>query len=50
MQSKIEEQAKKSVDLENYIDSLLTKVITNAPELLQKNSYMDNNKFSKMIK
>lgn len=41
LQDVAEKQAKKQSDLESYIDSLLTKVIANAPELLQKNAQME---------
>ena len=37
LQSSIETQAKRQSDLDDYIDSLLTKVLSNAPQLLQKN-------------
>ncbi len=41
LQDAVEHNAKKQADLEDYIDALLTKVIANAPELLQKNAAMD---------
>ena len=37
LQASIETQARKQSDLEDYIDSLLTKVLSAAPQLLQKN-------------
>jgi len=37
LQASIETQARKQSDLEDYIDSLLTKVLSTAPQLLQKN-------------
>jgi len=42
LQSSIETQARKQSDLEDYIDSLLTKVLSTAPSLLQKNPNHDN--------
>jgi len=42
LQSSIETQARKQSDLEDYIDSLLTKVLSTAPSLLQKNANQDN--------
>lgn len=36
LQRRLEAQGKKQVDLEDYLDSLLMKVMANAPELLQK--------------
>ncbi len=41
LQDTVEKQAKQQSDLEDYIDSLLTKVMANAPELLQKNAQME---------
>jgi len=41
LQDLAEKQAKRQSDMENYIDSLLTKVIAHAPDLLQKNSEME---------
>merc|ERR1712142_36890 len=38
LQATIETQAKKHSDLEDYIDSLLMKVLSTAPQLLQKNN------------
>ena len=38
LQTSIESQARKQSDLEDYIDSLLTKVLASAPALLHKNS------------
>ena len=49
LQDGVEKQAKKQADMEDYIDSLLMKVIANAPDLLQKNSVMDQ-KYGTMIK
>ena len=37
LEANVEQQANKRTDLEEYIDSLLTKVIESAPEILQKN-------------
>ena len=37
LQASIESQARKQSDLEDYIDSLLNKVLSTAPQLLQKN-------------
>ena len=42
LQSSIETQARKQSDLEEYIDTLLTKVLSTAPELLQKNKNPDD--------
>ena len=42
LQSSIESQAKRQSDLDDYIDSLLTKVLSTAPELLQKNINHDD--------
>ncbi len=41
LQDAVEQHAKKQADLEDYIDALLTKVIANAPDLLQKNNLME---------
>ncbi len=41
LQDAVEHHAKKQSDLEDYIDALLTKVIANAPDLLQKNAQME---------
>ena len=41
LQDSVEKAAKKQSDLEDYIDSLLTKVIAQAPSLLQKNAQME---------
>ncbi len=41
VQDAVEQHAKKQADLEDYIDALLTKVIANAPELLQENAQME---------
>jgi hypothetical protein len=38
LQNRIEGQARKQSDLEDYIDSLLMKVLTTAPCLLQKDA------------
>lgn len=38
LQMTVEDQARKQSDLEDYIDSLLMKVLSSAPQLLQKNS------------
>jgi len=38
LQASVENQAKKHSDLEDYIDSLLMKVLSTAPQLLQKNN------------
>ena len=43
LQASIETQARKQSDLEDYIDSLLTKVLSAAPQLLQKNINHGNN-------
>ena len=49
LQASIETQARKQSDLEDYIDSLLTKVLSTAPQLLQKNiNHQDNDKDEKM--
>ena len=40
LQSTLEHQGKKQVDLEDYLDSLLMKVMANAPDLLQKDLSM----------
>jgi len=42
LQSSVETQARKQSDMEDYIDSLLTKVLSAAPQLLQKNINHDN--------
>jgi len=41
LQDLAEKQAKRQSDMEDYIDGLLTKVIANAPDLLQKNAQME---------
>ncbi len=41
LQDRVEKQAKKQSDTEDYLDALLIKVIQKAPELLQKNALMD---------
>ena len=38
LQANLEAQAKKQSDLEDYIDTLLMKVLSTAPQLLQKNN------------
>ena len=38
LQASIETQARKQSDLQDYIDSLLMKVLSTAPQLLQKNN------------
>jgi hypothetical protein len=40
LQSQLETQGKKQVDLEEYLDSLLMKVMSQRPELLQKDRSM----------
>ena len=49
LKASVEKQAKKQSDLEDYIDSLLMKVIQQAPDLLQKNSIMEK-KYGSFIK
>ena len=39
LQATVENQARKQGDLEDYIDTLLTKVLSSAPDLLQKNTF-----------
>ena len=41
LQHSVEKQAKVQSDLEDYIDSLLSKVISKAPDILQKNAEMN---------
>ena len=41
LQHSVEKQAKVQSDLEDYIDSLLSKVIHKAPDILQKNAEMN---------
>lgn len=48
LQASVEKQAKKQSDLEDYIDSLLMKVISTAPDLLQKNNAMGQ-KYGKFV-
>ncbi len=51
LQGQLEGQGKKQVDLEDYLDSLLMKVMAHNPELLQKNPKMgNNNKLTPSIK
>ena len=38
LQASVEIQARKASDLEDYIDSMLMKVLSTAPQLLQKNN------------
>ena len=37
LQASVEEQGKKAADLEDYVDSLLIKVMEASPVLLEKN-------------
>ena len=51
LQGMLESQGKKQVDLEDYLDSLLMKVMAHAPELLQKDLAQGNkNKLAPSIK
>ena len=45
LQQRIESQARKQSDLEDYIDSLLTKVLATAPCLLQKDGSLASDSF-----
>lgn len=38
LQASVETQARKQTDLQDYIDSLLMKILSTAPQLLQKNN------------
>ena len=49
LQHSVEKQAKVQSDLEDYIDSLLSKVISKAPDILQKNAEM-NARFGTTVK
>ena len=49
LQHSVEKQAKVQSDLEDYIDSLLSKVIHKAPDILQKNAEM-NARFGTTVK
>ena len=49
LKDSVEKQAKKQSDLEDYIDSLLMKVIQQAPDILQKNAIMEK-KYASFIK
>lgn len=40
LQSQLESQGKRQVDLEDYLDALLMKVMARNPELLQKDLTM----------
>ena len=48
LQDMVEKQAKKQKDLEDYIDSLLMKVIASNPDVLEKNAVM-NEKYGRMV-
>ena len=48
LQASAEKHAKKQADLEDYIDSLLMKIIDTAPDLLQKNNVMEQ-KYGKFV-
>ena len=48
LQASVEKHAKKQADLEDYIDSLLMKIIDTAPDLLQKNNVMEQ-KYGKFV-
>ena len=37
LQASVEEQGKRAADLEDYVDSLLVKVMESSPVLLEKN-------------
>ena len=51
LQGQLESQGKKQVDLEDYLDSLLMKVMARNPELLQKDmSMMPASKMTASIK
>ena len=45
LQQRIEGQARKQSDLEDYIDTLLMKVLSTAPCLLQKDGSLANDSF-----
>ena len=49
LQETVEKQAKRHSDLEDYIDSLLSKVIKHNPDILQKNAEM-NARFGTTVK
>lgn len=51
LQSQLESQGKRQVDLEDYLDSLLMKVMARSPDLLQKDlSMMPASKLTPSIK
>ena len=51
LQSQLESQGKRQVDLEDYLDALLMKVMARNPDLLQKNlSMMPASKLTPSIK
>ena len=51
LQSQLESQGKRQVDLEEYLDALLMKVMARNPDLLQKNlSMMPASKLTPSIK
>lgn len=48
LQAKLTQSEKKQSELEDYIDTLLMKVIQSAPDLLQKNNIMEK-KYGRIV-